>query len=85
MTYALVVVDLLCSESYPSMLWFKIILQGSRGQLDEVEEEIVRSVMEQSVYTAHMESVTTGSQADILSLPKYRYMQCSIHTAYAGL
>ena len=34
MRYALVVVDLLGSEFYPS-----IILKGSTGQLDEVEEE----------------------------------------------
>ena len=30
-------------------------------------EELVRSVMEQSVHTTHIESVTTGSKADILS------------------
>ena len=29
--------------------------------------------MEQSVHTAHIESVTTGLQADIPSLSKYRY------------
>lgn len=37
-----------------------------------MEEEIVRSVMEHSVHTAHIESVTMESQADI---PKHRYMQ----------
>ena len=73
MRYTLVVVDLFGSEFCPSLVWRKIILQINRGQLDEVEEEIVRSVMEQSVHTARIESVTTGSQADIPSSSKYRY------------
>lgn len=48
-----------------------IILQGDVGQLNEVEEEIVRSVMENSVHTAHIKSIITGLQAETPLLSKH--------------
>ena len=75
MGYILVWAILVGSEF--NLQWFYstyILLQGDVGQLEEMEEEIVRSVMEHSVHTAHIESIVTGSQAETPLLSKHRYI-----------